>query len=212
MGEKGSWIDISIPLKTGMAHYPGDPPVRIERGRGALKDDAPIVSRLSMSAHSGTHVDAPLHFFEKGASIDQIPFDAIVGKARVVEISDKESIKPSEIEACGPKPGEILLFKTRNSSLWAKKRFVRRFVHLSTEAAAILVRKEVRAVGIDYLSIGGFGGNEMAVHRMLLDASVWIIEGLDLSSARGGLYEFICLPLNIACGEAAPARAIIRPL
>lgn len=212
MSEKTAWIDISIPLTTGMVHYPGDPVVRIEREQDIARGDAATVSSVFMSAHSGTHVDAPLHFLAGGRPVDEVPFDAMTGKARVIEVRDDESIKAAEIEACGVERGEILLFKTRNSALWADRSFNPGYVYLSTEAAALLVKKKVRTVGIDYLSVGGFERNEAEAHRLLLEASVCIIEGLDLSAARPGAYEFLCLPLRIAGGEAAPARAIIRPL
>jgi arylformamidase len=212
MNGEGKWIDISVPLKTGMVHYPGDPVVQIVREQDISRGDMVNVSRLALSAHSGTHIDAPLHFCEKGTAIDQIPIEAITGKARVIEVRDDESIKPSDIGGCGIGPGEIILFKTRNSLLWSEETFNKDHVYLSTEAALLLVEKKVRTVGIDYLSIGGFERNEVEAHLTLLDASIWIIEGLDLSAASGGFYEFVCLPLRIAGGEAAPARAIIRPL
>jgi len=206
------WIDISVPLSTGMVHYPGDSVVQIEHEQDIARGDVATVSRVCLSAHSGTHVDAPLHFCEKGRAIDQCPFDAITGRARVIQIRDDESIKPSELETSGIKPGDILLFKTRNSRLWSDESFNRNYVYLSTAAALLLAQKKVRTIGIDYLSIGGFEGNEVEAHRILLEASIWIIEGLNLSSAPPGVYEFVCLPLRIAGGEAAPARAIIRPL
>jgi arylformamidase len=195
-----------------MVRYPGDSAVLIEHEQDIAHGDVATVSRVCLSAHSGTHVVAPLHFCEKGTAIDQIPFDAVAGKARVVKIRDDESIKPSEIEACGTRPGEILLFKTRNSRLWAEGSFNRDYVYLSTDAAVLLVKRKVRTVGIDYLSIGGFEHNEVEAHRVLLEADLWIIEGLNLSAVSPGVYEFMCLPLRIAGGEAAPARAIIRPL
>jgi arylformamidase len=195
-----------------MLHYPGDSIVQIDRVQDIGRGDVANVSRVSMSAHSGTHIDAPLHFLEKGLPVDRISLEALVGKARVAEIIDNESIKPSDIEACVVQPGEILLFKTRNSQLWAEKEFSRDYVYLSTEAAVLLVQKQVRTVGIDYLSIGGISQNEIEAHRVLLEASVCIVEGLDLSAAGAGVYDFACLPLRIAGGEASPARAIIRPL
>jgi arylformamidase len=212
MNRRTGWIDISIPLATGMIVYPGDPVVRIEREQDIARGDLATVSLVSMSAHSGTHVDAPLHFFQGGESIDRVPFDAMTGKARVIEIRDMESITPQEIEASGVEPGETLLFKTRNSALWADGVFDPDYVYITTETAALLVKKKVKTIGIDYLSVGGFERNEAEAHRVLLEASIWIIEGLDLSAACAGVYEFVCLPLRIAGGEAAPARAIIRPL
>lgn len=212
MDYREGWIDISIPLAAGMIHYPGDPVPRIEREQDVARGDLATVSRVSIGAHSGTHVDAPLHFFEGGRPIDQVPFDALVGKARVVGVHDRESIKVGEIEALDPRPGEIILFKTRNSELWSTGTFEPGYIYVSTEAAALLAERKVRTIGIDYLSVGGFEKNEAEAHRALLKASVWIIEGLDLSGVVPGDYELICLPLRIAGGEAAPARAIIRPL
>lgn len=212
MNREREWIDVTVPLSTGMVHYPGDAVIQIVREQDISRGDVVNVSRLALSAHSGTHVDAPLHFCEKGMAIDQIPIEAVTGKALVIEIRDDESIKPSEIEACGISQGEIILFKTRNSRLWNDSSFNKDHVYLSTEAALLLVKKKVRTVGIDYLSIGGFERNEEEAHIVLLDASIWIIEGLDFSAASAGFYEFMCLPLRIAGCEAAPARAIIRPL
>jgi arylformamidase len=197
---------------TAMIHYPGDPVPHIDREQDVARGDLATVSRVSLSAHSGTHVDAPLHFFENGKSIDEIPFEAVVGRARVVEIHDRESIKVGEIEAFDPRPDEIILLKTRNSELWAAGTFEPGYVYVSTEAAILLAERKIRTVGIDYLSIGGFERNEAEAHRILLGASVWIIEGLDLSGVTPGDYELVCLPLRIAGGEAAPARAVIRPL
>jgi arylformamidase len=212
MTVEGSWIDISVPLKTGMVHYPGDTPVRIERDSDMAKGDPVNVSRIIMSAHSGTHVDAPLHFLEKGNSIDHVPFDAMGGRARVIGIRDQESIGCQELESLRIDSGDILLFKTRNSTLWHQDGFCRDYVHLSTAAAVFLATKGVKTVGIDYLSVGGYERNEMEAHRTLLEASIWIVEGLDLSSVEPGIYDFMCLPLRLEGAEGAPARAVVRPV
>jgi arylformamidase len=205
------WIDISVPLRTGMVHYPGDPPVKLDLDQDLDKGDPVTVTRISMSAHAGTHVDAPRHFLKGTASIDDMPVDATNGAARVITITDEESIKLPELEGHDIVSGEILLFKTRNSSLWSHDTFRRDFVYLSTPAAVYLAEKGVRAVGIDYLSVDGFEKNEGEAHRILLEASVWIIEGLDLSAVEPGRYDLMCLPLRIEGGEAAPARALVRP-
>jgi arylformamidase len=205
------WIDISVPLRTGTVHYPGDPPVRIELDQDLDRGDPITVTRISMSAHAGTHVDAPRHFLKGTASIDDMPVDATNGPARVITITDMESIKLPELEGYDIVPGEILLFQTRNSSLWSYDTFQRDFVYLSTPAAVYLAQKRVKTVGIDYLSVDRFEKNEGEAHRILLEASVWIIEGLDLSAVAPGRHELMCLPLRIEGGEAAPARALVRP-
>ncbi|MDO8491505.1 MAG: cyclase family protein [Dehalococcoidia bacterium] len=206
------WIDISVALQDGMAHWPTDPPVRIQRVLDMERGDSHTLSLLSMGSHSGTHIDAPLHFVKQGRSIDQLSPDILIGRARVIEICDGESIKPVELAQYDIRRGERLLFKTRNSSrVWQSDRFIEDFVFLSEAAASLLAERRVRLVGIDYLSIGGFKRDGGRVHRLLLEAGVWIIEGLDLSGAEPGGYELVCLPIKLSGGDGASARAIIRP-
>jgi arylformamidase len=193
-----------------MAVYPGDPDVSIRRITDFQRVEDLTVSVLTAVVHAGTHVDAPLHFFHDGAAVDRMPHDAMIGTARIIEIRDPQSIKATELEHQAIGAGEILLFKTRNSGLWRQRSFSPGYVYLSTAAAHFLAETRVKAVGIDYLSIGGFERNETEVHRTLLGASIWIIEGLDLSMVGAGTYEFICLPLLIEGAEAAPARVLVR--
>ncbi|MDA8156477.1 MAG: cyclase family protein [Actinomycetota bacterium] len=213
-------IDISIPIKPGMPLWPGDPQVEIEKLYDVAKGDEATVSRISMGVHTGTHVDAPLHYFADGKSIGEIPPDALVGPARVIEVhggANKE-VQKEELERLGIKQGERILLKSANSALWkiqiAPKEFNKEFyMHLGPEAARFLAQMKIRAVGTDYLSIGGCaGGSGAQVHRILLEAGIWIIEGLALSQAAPGNYELICLPLKLLGLEAAPARAYLRPL
>jgi arylformamidase len=206
------WIDISVPLKTGMVVYPGDAPVLIDRPCDVARGDRVTLSRVSMGLHAGTHVDAPLHLFEKGLPVDRVPLAALIGTAQVIDIMDEASITRPEVEAHLTEGCGIVLFKTRNSALWRQVGFYASYVSLSAGAAEYLVKKGVSAVGIDYLSIDAFGQDELKAHATLLCASIPVIEGLDLSHVGAGLYECICLPLRVEGGEAAPARVIVRPL
>ncbi len=208
----GGWIDVSAPVRTNMAVWPGDPQVFIERVEDMEKGGAANLSRLSCSVHAGTHVDAPLHFFRDGLSIDRMPVDALMGAARVIEIFDERRIEVQHLVGAGIEPGERVLFKTANSELWARDEFVTDFVHLSTASAEWLAQKKVQAVGIDYLSVAGYERNETEVHRLLLGSGVWILEGLDLSTIAPGACELLCLPLRLVGCEGAPARALLRPL
>jgi len=175
------WIDISVSLRTGMVHWPNDPPVSIERVADMTRGDKANLSKMDMSVHSGTHMDAPLHFISHGVGIDAVPFDALIGPARVIEITDRESISADTLAANRILPGERILFKTRNSEQnWAEKEFMPDFVYLSTEAAGYLAELGVKAVGIDYLSVSGYDRNEVEVHQKLLAANISIIEGLSL--------------------------------
>ncbi len=216
-----------------MVHWPGDPPVRIRKvkevGRAApaarhflgSKDGAASVRRiasctlshLSMGSHTGTHMDAPAHFLKGGRAIDRLPLNAVVGPARVIEVRDPEVIRVEELRPHRICRGERILFKTRNSGrVWKSRSFTREFVHLTADSARFLARVKPLCVGVDYLSVGGYKRDGSEVHRLLLGAGIWIIEGLDLSKARPGRYELICLPLKISGGDGAPARAVLRKL
>jgi arylformamidase len=210
---EGGWIDVSVPLRTGMVHWPDNPPVRIERMLDIEHGDAANVSALSIGSHTGTHMDAPLHFVRGGKGLDEMPLEAAIGRARIIEIHDPESVKPAELRPHGIHSGERVLFKTQNSACrWHEEAFIENFVYVSQEAARYLATQEVLTLGIDYLSVGGFVRDGAETHQALLEAEIWVIEGLDLSQVEPGEYELICLPLKIERGDGAPARAILRAL
>ena len=208
-----NWIDVSVTLHTDMAHWPNNPPVRIERMLDMDHGDICNVSTLAMGSHTGTHMDAPLHFLQTGQGLETMPFDATLGLARVIEIYDPEAIKPEELLPHALQPGERILFKTRNSSrCWNTDNFVEDFVYISREAARVLAALNVRTIGVDYLSVGGYTKDGVETHRALLEAGIWIIEGLNLSQVQPGAYELLCLPIKIARSDGAPARTLLRKI
>ena len=206
------WIDVSVTLKTGMVTWPGDPPVRISHALSMERGDPSTVSLLEMGAHTGTHMDAPAHFVRGGTGIGDIPLDASIGPARVIPIRDRTSIEPGELEGHAIRPGERVLFRTHNSEhCWDTDAFVEDFVYVSEAAAEYLAGRQVRLVGVDYLSVGGFHADGVKIHRTLLNAGIWIIEGLNLKEVSPGPVDLVCLPLKILGGDGAPARALVRP-
>src|SRR5205807_2094003 len=139
------WIDVSVPLRSGMVHWPDNPPVLIERALDMGRGDAANVSKLSMGVHTGTHMDAPVHFYPTGKGIDTMPLTAAIGRARVIEISDTESIKTEELRPHQIQAGERILFKTCNSaSCWQTNDFVKDFVYISSDAAQYLAQQKVQ--------------------------------------------------------------------
>jgi arylformamidase len=207
------WIDISVPIFSGMVHWPDNPPIQVEFVMSIEKGDSCYVSNLAFGAHTGTHMDAPLHFIEHGKTIDQMPFDATVGKARVIAIQDPESIKVAELEQHAIQAGERILFKTRNSTeAWQSATFVKDFVFIEPETARYLAERQVQTVGVDYLSVGSFLRGAAETHRGLLGGGIWVIEGLNLAQVEPGDYELLCLPLRLQGAEGGPARAILRAL
>jgi arylformamidase len=207
-----AWIDISVPIYSGMVHWPDNPAVRIERIQDLSRGDAANVSKLELGAHTGTHMDAPRHFLADGAGLDELPLDATIGPARVIRIAHPQVILPAELEAHRLRAGERVLFRTQNSErCWKDNQFVEDFVYIGAAAAQFLVQRQVRTVGIDYLSVGGYVHDGVETHQVLLGAGIWLIEGLNLASVKPGAYDLVCLPLRIVGADGAPARAILRP-
>lgn len=213
-GELGQgWIDVSVPLHTGMVHWPDNPAVSIERMLDISKGDNANVSALSMGSHTGTHMDAPVHFLNDGTSLDKMDLDATIGRARVIGVESHEAIRPEDITDQGIKPGDRIIFKTRNSQEdWWARSFKEDFVYLPHETSELLAERGVRTVGVDYLSVGGYKRDGGDTHRALLGAGIWIIEGLRLAQVKPGEYDLICLPLLITGADGAPARALLRPV
>lgn len=194
-----------------MVRWPDNPPVRVMRLLDMQRGDDCTLTAISMGVHSGTHMDAPMHFLPTGRGIDAMPLAATIGLARVIEIKDRKLITPEELRPHRIRRGERILFKTRNSPrCWDTDRFLKDFVYLSEAAAHWLVARRIRTVGIDYLSVAGFESDTSAIHTTLLRAGIWIIEGMNLSNVRPGSYDLLCLPLKIAHSDGAPARAFIR--
>lgn len=163
--------------------------------------------------HSGTHIDSPVHFISDAAGLDEMPLAATMGEARVIEIEHPREITAGELSKHLLQTGDRVLFRTSNSArCWQAREFVEDFVYISEQAAAHLAEAGVQTVGIDYLSVGGYHANGAKIHRILLEAGIWIIEGLDLSSVPGGTYEMICLPVKLHGCDGGPARAILRPI
>lgn len=200
------FIDISQPLRSGMPVWPGDPPARITR----TSDGLPSVSQLVLGTHVGTHVDPPAHFIAGAATVDRLPLDALIGPAWVAHLTRAGAITAATLEAADiPAGTDRLLLRTPNSDT-ASEVFDPAYVALTVDAAEWLLARKVRLVGIDAPSIELFGAAGEPVHHALLGAGVVIVEGLALADVPPGPYELICLPLRIADGDGAPARAILR--
>ena len=206
--------DVTVPIRSGMAIYEGDPGVDIQPWSALAKGDSANVSFLHFGAHTGTHVDAPAHFIEGARKIDALSLELLIGQARVVRVPDDvEEIDPEFLAGCDLQRVERVLFHTRNSNFW-NEGFRKDFTHLLPEAAQKLVEIGIKLVGTDYLSIEKFHSGDHRTHLTLLSNDVVIVEGLNLYEVPAGDYELICLPLKIAdgAGDGAPARVVLRTL
>lgn len=207
-----TWRDISIPSFDGMVNWPGDGRVDMKRVMSMAEGAECNVTRLNMSVHTGTHMDAPGHFIADGATMEAWPPESTIGPCRVIEIMDPLAVTVAELAPHDLQAGERLLFKTENSrqGRLAEPVFFEQFVYVTEDAAKFMVQKGVRAVGVDYLSVGGFLKDGAETHVALLGAGVWVIEGLDLSAVEPGEYELNCVPLQLVGADGAPCRALLR--
>lgn len=203
--------DITLTLSPDLPIWPGDDPVSLVRVKKLEDGDASNVSLLTTSVHAGTHVDAPSHFLQDGPTVDQIPIKTLTGRAYVVHLPDTDLITKSVLEEANiPPRTRRVLFRTRNSEYWSRddNTFQEDYVALTPDAAAYLIKRGVKLVGIDYLSIAPFH-DTVPTHEVFLKAGVVILEGIDLSEVSPGRYTLYCLPLKLAASDGAPARAIL---
>lgn len=201
--------DITVPISPSLPTFPGDPQVRIDPVSRIAKGDPANVSRITMSSHAGSHVDASLHFNDHGISVDHLPLTLLVGNALVADLRGVMEIDAKALASLPLAGVERLLIRTDNSLLWDREGFCEEYAHLTKDGAEYLVKMKVRLLGIDYLSVERFGGNG-EIHRCLLGNGTVILEGLNLDGIEEGDYELICLPLKIKGGDGAPVRAILR--
>jgi len=204
--------DISVTISPTLPTWPGDPKAIVERVSAIAKGANANVSRMDMGVHTGTHVDAPLHFIDGTSAVEAMNLEVLIGPARVVQVGDEVNVITREVlEGLDiPASTSRLLFKTRNSYYWANQvqEFQTDFVGIDESGSKYLVEKGVRLVGVDYLSVAPYKQSR-PTHQILLGANIVIIEGLDLSAIQPGEYQLICLPLKIEGSDGAPARAVL---
>jgi arylformamidase len=209
-----TYIDATVTLDQSTTPvYEGDAPMRFEFLKEMRRGDPLTLSAYSLGAHSGTHVDAPMHFVANGAPIDRVPLERLIGPARVIEIADDvQAITASELAKHDWRGTPRILFRTRSSirGWMTSPLFHRDFAYIAPDAAQLLADANVQLVGIDYLSAEQFGAPAPRAHQILLGKGIPIVEGLLLTNARGGDYDLMVLPMKVGGHEGAPARAVLR--
>ncbi len=202
--------DISVPIRSGGLVYPGNPEIDVALQQAVAKGASANVSTIRFGSHTGTHADAARHFFDDGQPVDKIPLERLIGPALLLGFSDSvRSVGAAELREHDIKNQKRILLRTRNSAFLSQRDFVKDYTFLAPDGAQYLVDNGVELVGIDYLSIEQFHSGHHRTHRTLLEQSVVIVEGLDLSVPPPGEYQFICLPLRIEGCDGAPARAVL---
>jgi arylformamidase len=203
-------IDVTVPLDHNVPVYPGNTPFRVEPIKRISHGATSNLSTLHMSAHSGTHVDAPRHFFDAGPAVEDLPLELLCGRARVIETASAAGIGPDELQEHDLSSDLRVLIKTRNSGLWSSPEFHPEYVGVTEGGARYLVEHGVKVVGVDYLSVEQFKKPGAPAHHVLLGAGTIVIEGLNLLTVTPGVYEMFCLPLRVVGADGAPARVVLR--
>ncbi len=205
------YLDISMPLLAGMPSFPGDPEFASAPVRRIARGDPYNLSQLTLGTHTGTHVDPPRHFDDRGLPTDRLDLDLLNGPCGVVRArADHGTLGPRELAGL-PKGLERVLLRTSNSERWSRAlEFFPEFDCLSLEGARFLRERGVRLVGIDALSVESDPSGRFPVHHELLSHGTVIVEGLLLAEAAEGRYELSCLPLRLRDGDGGPARAALR--
>ena len=209
MGTSWRVVDLSHPLDDRTQVYPGDPTVRLSAAR-SLERDGYRVSHLHLGSHSGTHLDAPSHVVEDGATVDALPLDLLVGPAVVVDLRDLGPREPVEWErlAAHVRPGRMLVLHTGWSREWGSVAY-EDHPYLSAETAGELVDAGVRVVGIDALSVDETGGEAFPAHEALLGAGVVVVENLTGLAALDHPEPVLSLlPLPLRGADGSPVRAV----
>lgn len=208
------WIDVTATLDPATTPvYEGDAAMKFDFLKDMRKGDPLSLSMYSMGAHSGTHIDAPMHFVLPGAPVDSVSLESLIGPVRIIDIPDSvQSINANELNKHEWKGAERVFFKTRSSSgRWMSSNvFHRDFAYIAPDAAQLLADAGVRLVGIDYISAEQFGAAAPKTHQILLGKGIPIVEGLLLTDVSAGDYDAIVLPIKVRGHEGAPARAILR--
>jgi arylformamidase len=203
-------IDVSVPLDAELPTYPHNTPFSLEPIKRIARGDSSNVSTLHMSAHTGTHVDAPRHFFDAGAGTESLALELLIGRARVIEIDSRAGIAAEDLAPIDLSDDIRVLIKTHNSRLWGSPEFHRDYVGVTDSGARHLVEHGIKVVGVDYLSVEKFHTPGAPAHHVLLSAGTIVIEGLNLRDVDPGVYEMFCLPLRIVGSDGAPARVVLR--
>ena len=204
-------IDVSVPLDAAtLPTYPNNTPFSLEPVKRVARGDSSNVSTLHMSAHTGTHVDAPRHFFDDGAGTEALPLEMLLGRTRVIEVTSRTGLAAEDLRTVDLAEDVRLLIKTHNSRLWGSPEFHADYVGVTESAARHLVDHGIKVLGVDYLSVEKFRTPGAPAHHVLLGAGTIVIEGLNLMEVDPGVYEMICLPLRIVGADGAPARVLLR--
>jgi arylformamidase len=206
--ERMAFIDISRKLEKGTPTWPGDTPFSYEVSWTKEQSGSVNVGKLTMSIHTGTHVDAPFHFDNDGRCIYDLDLELYMGRARVIDVSGKESIGADDLKEFDLVGAERLLLRTGS---WKNpNEFPETITYLRADIAPFLAEKGIRLIGVDVPSVDPLDSKELSAHHALHEQEIHILEGICLDEVEPGDYELIALPLPLTEADGSPVRAVLR--
>lgn len=203
------YYDLTMEFSADMLVYPGDPEVKIVEEKSISGGDLYNLSIITFGSHTGTHIDAPKHLYDDGLTVDKLPLDFFLGKAKVFEIKGKDFVTADDLKDFDIRKGDIILLKTKNSDKPYSGVFNTEYAYLAPDAAEYLCIKEIKTMGFDYLSVENYNCDILESHYLLLKNGIVIIEGLLLQDVAAGEYEICALPMKIKDGNGSPVRAVL---
>jgi len=201
--------DVTLPLSAATLRYPGDPAPVITRTADTRAGDPLTVSHVTLTCHTGTHVDAPAHFLSAGATVDGLPLTAFFGPAVVLALPDRDVIRPADLARLDIPTAQHVVLKTRNSFLLRAPHFADSYCSLTPDAAALLCERRPRSIGFDYYTLDPLADFGFPAHRVVAAAGLPVFVCLALADVPPGAYTFAGLPLSLVGAEAAPVRALL---
>lgn len=199
--------DITLPLQSALAGWPGDTPYRFDLAWQKSEGASVNVGAVALSVHAGTHADAPFHFQDHGATIDTLELYPFFGPAVVIDVVGKATISISDLEGADLSRAPRVLFKT---NAWIDHaRFPDTIPVLNPEVVLFLQRQRVVLVGVDVPSVDPLDSKALFLHHALASANIQILENLYLALVPAGFYTLVALPLKLVGADAAPVRAIL---
>ncbi|MBB6099272.1 arylformamidase [Deinobacterium chartae] len=199
--------DISRALYAGHPNWPGDVPLEVHPGMSISRGDSVNTSWFSASTHTGTHVDAPYHYDERGARLDSVPLEVLCGPCWVLDVRGWDAVPVGALPEDVTLPERVLLY-TGEPARW--EAFPEHFTPLHADLIYELRNRGVRLIGTDAPSVDPLTSKDLPAHHACFESGIFILEGLNLEGVAPGPYELLCLPLPLAGADAAPARAVLR--
>lgn len=198
--------DLTAPITEQTVVFPGDPEYKSE-DICKLDTSQFKLCHLHFGNHTGTHIDFPAHVIEGGKTSSDYSINDLIGNGIIIEVPNTEkSITKDFISKQSILAKDFVFFKTSNSSLSKQGKFTDKYVYIEPEAAQELLKKDVRIVGVDYISVDQYSAEELPVHKSLLSNNVLIVEGLELNNAPIGRCKIFIMPLNIPNMDGLPVR------